>query len=851
MDAILPLIFTIPLVFFIVVGLLLGLSRGFKKSLVRFGVVLLSAVLAVILAMSVSADLLNTPIGELPVNVSDMLLVDGEPQSADTPLLPAIKEMLLADKDIGDLIEIAPTLVNFILVTPQVLIAEILFVVFFFLLKLLLGIPELIVTSIVFRNDKKKGKKKLRWAGLAVGAVQGLLCACVIMVPVLGSLNLVGAFIDATKTLPARNDGTKSEFVMTVEELEETFYLPATTNAGYGIMKYTGMRFLCVQTFKTLSNVTYEDTDICYFQEVEDLVPATMPLVEMLDTDFAELDEEGIEHLRVLVDALNESHLVSATIGEVVTGVAEKLKNDETILGITLPEDMDEKTNLFIHDVLDTFAHATVEEVPKDLPHIVDLVGVLVKHDVFAVEEEETSLEDLIQDKDFSVEFLDAMVHSTLLSPVAISAINDLGIDTLADTLQAPHNDAEARDIMLNYVVNALNDVLNSETEKDADKNLKTVSRLLYACANNLTEEEATVVADAILHHFTSGTEVTAESVSAFLETQNIPALKSASFSSKLLLRPSLMIGDKYLFNHMSEEERMKEINHLADSIILIFSLTDEIGEGYEDVSFDTLTPVGKMMDAMAKTQMLAPTLKNLIGLFLDTTYALQALPDPAVSLLRDKVNAGLLNYEGVFTNIAATYKMADHINVSNKNEETEEAVNSFVETIETLYKSTDETTVEIAQSIVTEEFLSNMGIPEQSAETAKEVFNTFLDEVVKTTTNENVDFKAESKAIDSVMNLVHDVTTGQTENAISKELVDAVVSSETLTNTIVSVSKNENVDMSEHFDEETLQNAEEILNEYQDSIDMSDPETAEKVNACLEALRQLIGLGASQEATE
>ena len=101
MDAILPLIFTIPLVFFIVVGLLLGLSRGFKKSLVRFGVVLLSAVLAVILAMSVSADLLNTPIGELPVNVSDMLLVEGEPQSADTPLLPAIKEMLLADKELN------------------------------------------------------------------------------------------------------------------------------------------------------------------------------------------------------------------------------------------------------------------------------------------------------------------------------------------------------------------------------------------------------------------------------------------------------------------------------------------------------------------------------------------------------------------------------------------------------------------------------------------------------------------------------------------------------------------------------------------------------------------------------
>ena len=226
-------------------------------------------------------------------------------------------------------------------------------------------------------------------------------------------------------------------------------------------------------------------------------------------------------------------------------------------------------------------------------------------------------------------------------------------------------------------------------------------------------------------------------------------------------------------------------------------------------------------------------------------------MPDPAVSLLREKVNAGLLNYESVFTNIGATFSIANHINVSNKEENTEEEVKSFVETIENLYNSTDETTVEIAQSIVTEEFLSNMGIPQQGAETAKEVFDTFLDEVVKNTENENVDFEAESKAIESVMHLVNDVTTGKTEEAITKELVDAVVSSDTLTNTIVSVSKNEKVDMSEHFDEETLKNAEEILNEYQDSVDMSDPETAEKVNACLDALRQLIGIGASQEGTE
>ncbi|MBQ9129579.1 MAG: hypothetical protein IJX59_02305, partial [Clostridia bacterium] len=538
-----------------------------------------------------------------------------------------------------------------------------------------------------------------------------------------------------------------------------------------------------------------------------------------MDTDFAELDEEGIEHLRTLTNALNESHLISATIGEVVTGVAGKLQNDETVLGISLPEDMDENTNIFIHNMLDTFAHATVEEVPADLPHIVDLVGVLVKYDVLS-SEEDALLEDLIQNKEFSVEFLDAMVHSTLLSPVAISAINDLGITTLADSLGAPHNDADAHEMMVNYVTDVINEILTDETTENTDKDVEKISRLLLACTNNLTDEDAQAVATTLLNHFsTQNPEVASESVAAFIETQNVSALKSATFSTKLTLHSNLMIADKYLFNHMTEEERMEEIHHLADSIIIISTLTDEIGDGYENVSLKTLTPVGKMMDAMAKTQILEPTLKNLIGLFLDTTYALQALPDPAVTLLREKVNGGLLNYESVFTNIGATYSIANHIDVTNKTESTEDETKSFVETIEDLYKSTDETTVEIAQSIVTEEFLSNMGIPSQGADTAKAVFDTFLDEIVKTTTNENVDFEAESKAIDSVMNLVNDVTTGKTEDAITKELVDAVVSSETLTNTIVAVSKDESVDMSEHFDEETLQNAEEILNEYQDSV--------------------------------
>ncbi len=440
------------------IGFLLGLMRGVRRSLVRLGVVLLSAVLAFFLATSIAGTLLNTPIAELGMSMEDV----GLEMNANDTLHDFMISALQADETVAQLTEAAPTLTNFITLLPQALISEVLFIVLFFVLKVLLWLPEKIIDWVFLR---KKGSRLL---GAVVGAVQGVVCASVLLVPLFAVVPMMDSLVAATNDL---SDEAKEnmEIVASIQDLDESFCQQIKSDPVYRVLDAIGVRSIGENVFYSLSNVsTNEGKSVCVFGEIRDTLPVFVKIMPLTTLGTSgELSDNDIASIRAVLSSINDSALLSDTLTEVVTAFARCMKEGEPFLGTTLPADQDPAMQAFMNDLFGTLADSNKQTLMADLSDIVDLIALLSQNGVLTPSEEPLDMMTLLGDKEFTTELLQTMVGSHLLAPVSVSAVNNLGIATLAEALEIPVSERDELKISNIQIFSTMTD---AEREQEASR---------------------------------------------------------------------------------------------------------------------------------------------------------------------------------------------------------------------------------------------------------------------------------------------------------------------------------------------------------------------------------------------
>lgn len=163
-------------------GFLFGLWRGLNKSLVRMLFVIASAVGAFFLAPVITNWLINLDISNFGIDISGVRMSN----------LGEILRTLLKDVPyIADL-EGTTAFDTIMQVVPQMIANVVMFVLVFYIIRLVSLIIYWIIAGIAFSKKKTEGKNKLRLSGSLVGAVQGLLIFLVLLVPVAGAINILG-----------------------------------------------------------------------------------------------------------------------------------------------------------------------------------------------------------------------------------------------------------------------------------------------------------------------------------------------------------------------------------------------------------------------------------------------------------------------------------------------------------------------------------------------------------------------------------------------------------------------------------------------------------------------------------
>ena len=142
---------------------------------------------------------------------------------------PMFEDMLLGMGEIGELVEHAPVLSDSVAMMVTLIIAPIVFLVMFLLVRGLLSIAAWIVEKTVpyFKERRpKKGEIKVpnnTAIAMPVGAFNGILIALVTLIPLCGYIGLVSAFMgmaDMGSTSPDA-EASVSVTVPTVEYLAE------------------------------------------------------------------------------------------------------------------------------------------------------------------------------------------------------------------------------------------------------------------------------------------------------------------------------------------------------------------------------------------------------------------------------------------------------------------------------------------------------------------------------------------------------------------------------------------------------------------------------------------------------
>ena len=191
---------------FLTLGFLYGLWRGFSKSLTRLLIVVAVTVATFFIVPSLSHTLITADISSWNLSVGGVQV---------QTINEFLTEYLAGFDKVNELMNASPTFTKFIQMVPEVLVNIVLFLVFFFVVKMISMIIYWILSAIFFSKKKTEGKNKHRFIGAVIGAVQGLLVACVVLMPVFGLMNLANtaeiALSESRTELAASTDSSSTD----------------------------------------------------------------------------------------------------------------------------------------------------------------------------------------------------------------------------------------------------------------------------------------------------------------------------------------------------------------------------------------------------------------------------------------------------------------------------------------------------------------------------------------------------------------------------------------------------------------------------------------------------------------
>ena len=345
----------------ILFDMLMGLKRGFFPALIRFSVILLSAVFAYFFSGWLSATVMHTSI-----------TTDLGTFTVEETFITFLK----SQEGVEEAFALSPVIEQIVFHLPEVISHEVSFLLIFIILRILTRPVTAVLGYLIFTRrwnridreakqaklaSKKKKKvsaesteegldpspvkvpraRRFRSGGMLIGVAEAVVCISVLMVPIFGIVEFGEKF-----TAGFRNSDNAAIAEVAVQ-VDEQYIIPFDTDPVTVAMDAVGLRRLCLSAFHGLSHTNFVFgngvTDVKYFEYLESMFPAVSALLSLQGMDPEHMTEKDYQNLTEIIvlakDTKEVEDAVRTTVENTVTEfVSEKYKDTADVVVDTFVE---------------------------------------------------------------------------------------------------------------------------------------------------------------------------------------------------------------------------------------------------------------------------------------------------------------------------------------------------------------------------------------------------------------------------------------------------------------------------------------------------------------------------------
>ena len=484
---VLNVIFGLCLIF----GFLWGLKRGLKKSLTRLIFIAGCLLLAFFIAMPVTNALLTMDISGI-VTLSDengniYHSIDELITNTVCSISPDIEEAYNASASLRALIDSL----------PKMIMQCVIFVILFWLLKIITWPIFAIIAKCIWGKKKKSkeekeqekqetrnvsnGKviqngyvtppeplppKKHRWCGSLVGVVQGFMIAFFTMIPFAGVASIINTLTKAEPVTTASSQESTNNQLESLNKMitdamgqDVVDALTAYDKSFLGVI--CGLTGVDDLAFDLQSSAKIGNNTTNLRKEIKTLTNAYNEFQKIKSFDLATLD---FDTLQKLADSLFNSPALTNIADELVPYYVNKILDDPNV-------EIDKDLKAFLVLYVDTYNTPKMAELKNDIDSIIIAMKLIQENDILALKELNVkNLIEILEDDGENTpikDILTALTGSTTLQKVLQTSVN-FGLDMLSEELTKVNESpitvehAKFKNINWNEIDDEISTILNN-----------------------------------------------------------------------------------------------------------------------------------------------------------------------------------------------------------------------------------------------------------------------------------------------------------------------------------------------------------------------------------------------------
>ncbi len=774
----------------VIVNLVKGILRGLKKTVGSLIAIVLSALVAWLITA-----LICKPSSGIILKLMDLVkgfLPEGSVQD------------LFTVEALGDALSYYATM----------LVAPFVFTLLYCLISILFAIVISILVKIV-PPFKKPGILLNRLGGALVGLVCGVLVSIILLMPIVGTVDLV-ASLDGTLEQPAATE--EAEPVQDDEDPLSSFVQDAADSSAVQIFRSVG----CGGMYNLLASADFEGERI-YLKNDLTAVLDMLDGVQTLGTEMSDYNQVQIDALDAIITDLDSSGLLRHTVAGVFSTASESWLEGEAFIGMKKP-DAGELLNPVIDGMLEVMSTSTKDTIIADLTTMKDVFAILIENDLLVGSSDYSEMLNKFGSEGVISQLMSTITANERMLPLA-DCITELSIRALASNIGIPENSEEVYGMLMQELADVLNGSQNADGDR-AEEICDDVAKALGNHGISVEGEAASNISQSIVKDLGDKSHVTADDVSEFfavyaaaregsgrearrtengfmyLSDSQIPTFTvnadgtvsigdrvltnysadslraSAAFSmgadgvdfgnAASLFSPDTMVSDMITMDTIVsllgqygdceniEEEIEKLAGVITDAVVVLSDID------FENVQVtEVVEKMGGLLDGMSETEIFgSETAQALLKAVMQSDMVSEqfGISKEEISQFADKVGEMVTGTEGTYADatvaVSGTINMMQSVTDENKTaEEKKEATKELLDNI-------TPASAEVLGSMVTSSMVTDMGVPAENAEAVSSTVTSMLNNMASyENTEDSAAADREAEAVNQILNMAMNIT--------------------------------------------------------------------------------------------